>query len=162
MFNLSNRSLDRLTGVHPDLCAVVRRAIEVSEINFIVTEGLRSKDRQESLVAEGKSETMNSRHLTGHAVDLAIWEDRDEDKVVDADEISWKFPHYLKLAEAMKKASGEIGIRVVWGAAWDDALCDVIDVGQAHVRYVARKKSAGEKPFIDAPHFELDRKVYPT
>ena len=82
-----------------------------------------------------KSQTMNSRHLTGHAVDLAIWEDRDADKVVDADELSWKFQHYQELADKMKQAADSLGIKIKWGGDWTT--------------------------FKDGPHFELDKKIYP-
>ena len=70
-YRLSQRSMQNLSGVHPDLVAVVKRAIEITEQDFSVIEGIRNIDRQRKLVAQGKSQTMNSRHLTGHAVDLA-------------------------------------------------------------------------------------------
>lgn len=70
MYKLSKKSLDRMKGVHPDLVKVVKRAIQISEVDFTVTEGLRDIERQRELVKSGASKTMNSRHLTGHAVDL--------------------------------------------------------------------------------------------
>jgi peptidoglycan L-alanyl-D-glutamate endopeptidase CwlK len=69
-FVLSKKSLDRLSGVHPKLVEVVKRAIELTGIDFTVLEGVRSKARQAQLVAAGASKTMNGRHITGHAVDL--------------------------------------------------------------------------------------------
>ena len=126
---------ERLVGVHTDLVRVVERAAELSSILFIVTEGLRTLQRQKQLFAEGKSKTMNSRHLTGHAVDLAIWEDKDQDKVVDVDEINWKFPHYTALNDVMQQAAQECGIHVEWGGDW---------VG-----------------FRDGPHWQLSWKEYP-
>jgi peptidoglycan L-alanyl-D-glutamate endopeptidase CwlK len=45
-FKLSQRSLDRLNGVDKDLVAVVKRAIEITELDFGVTEGIRTLDRQ--------------------------------------------------------------------------------------------------------------------
>jgi peptidoglycan L-alanyl-D-glutamate endopeptidase CwlK len=71
---LSARDLLRLHGVHEDLVAVVRRAHDFmpADLGFIVTEGLRSAERQAQLVRVGASRTHNSRHLTGHAVDLAV------------------------------------------------------------------------------------------
>ncbi len=74
-FRLSERSCARLKGVHPDLVGVVLEALAVSPINFMVTEGLRSPRRQAELVRAGASRTLNSRHLTGHAVDLAAFVD---------------------------------------------------------------------------------------
>ncbi|STL62039.1 putative phage PS3 [Escherichia coli] len=62
-----------MQGVNPDLVKVTRRALEISEVDFGITEGLRSRYRQKQLVATGKSQTMNSRHLTGHAVDVVAY-----------------------------------------------------------------------------------------
>lgn len=109
MTELSKRSRDRLAWVHPDLARVVRRAAELSSLEFIVTEGLRTPDRQAALVKAGASKTMNSRHLTGHAVDLAA--------VVDGD-VRWDWPLYRKLADVMKAAAAEVAIPLVWGGDW--------------------------------------------
>lgn len=109
---LDLRSQTRLMGVHPDLVAVVRRAHEIAgnmELDFIVTEGRRSVARQKTLVAKGASKTMNSRHLTGHAVDLAA-------KV--AGQVRWDWPLYHRLAGAMKQAAKELGVKIVWGGDW--------------------------------------------
>lgn len=125
-FKLSKRSLSKLEGVHPALTSVVKRAIEVTEIDFAVTEGLRSVERQRELVAAGASKTYNSRHLTGHAVDLVAY---------IGGEVRWDWPLYGKLANAMKSAAEELGVKIVWGGDWIS--------------------------FKDGPHFELDRKFYP-
>jgi peptidoglycan L-alanyl-D-glutamate endopeptidase CwlK len=87
---------------------VVKRAIEITEVDFTVIEGLRTRERQKELVASGASQTMNSRHLTGHAVDLAAW----------VGEIRWDWPLYHKIAEAMKHAAAEDGIHIEWGGDW--------------------------------------------
>lgn len=108
MFKLSQRSIDRLNGVHPDLASVVKLAIERSEIDFMVTEGLRSKERQKELVAAGASKTMNSRHITGHAVDLAAY----------VNGIRWDWPLYEKIVKAMKQAAYELNIKIEWGGDW--------------------------------------------
>lgn len=108
-FNLSKRSLDRLAGVHEDLIKVVKRAIEISEIDFCVTEGLRTRERQEQLVKAGASKTTRSRHLTGHAVDLAA---------MIGGEIRWDWPLYDKLAKAMKAAAEELNVKIEWGGDW--------------------------------------------
>lgn len=109
-FNLSKHSLDRLAGVHADLVKVVKRAIEISEIDFCVTEGLRTRERQEQLVKAGASKTTRSRHLTGHAVDLAA--------MIDG-EIRWDWPLYDKLAKAMKTAAAEeLNVKIEWGGDW--------------------------------------------
>jgi len=106
---LNKKSLDRLSGVHPDLVAVVKLAIELSDIDFQVIEGVRSKTRQEQLFKAGASQTLNSRHLTGHAVDLAA---------LVNDSIRWDWPLYFKIADAMKKAATQLKIKIVWGGDW--------------------------------------------
>ena len=106
---LNKKSLDRLSGVHSDLVAVVKLAIELSDIDFQVIEGVRSKARQEQLFKVGASQTLNSRHLTGHAVDLAA---------LVNDSIRWDWPLYFKIADAMKKAATQLKIKIVWGGDW--------------------------------------------
>lgn len=106
--SLSARSRDRLKGVHPDLVRVVERAAQIGPA-FIVTEGLRTVERQRQLIAAGASKTLNSRHLSGHAVDLAA--------VVDGS-IRWDWPLYHKLAAAMKQAAAELGVALEWGGDW--------------------------------------------
>lgn len=106
---LSVRSEKNLVGIHPDLDKVVRKAEELSELEFIVTEGLRSKERQEQLVKAGASKTMNSRHLTGHAVDLAV---------VVGGEVRWDWPLYSKLSNSMKEAAKQVGVPIEWGGDW--------------------------------------------
>ena len=78
-FKLGPRSVARLKGVHPDLVKVVERAIQLTPVDFTVLEGLRSLERQKALVAAGASQTLKSRHLDGHAVDLGAWVDEQVD-----------------------------------------------------------------------------------
>lgn len=106
MYQLGNRSKQKLEGVHPDLVAVVERAIAITEQDFSVTEGLRSIARQKQLVADGKSTTMNSRHLTGHAVDLVPYP------------VSWDWDYFYPIADAMKQAARELGVNLEWGGDW--------------------------------------------
>ena len=108
-FKLSQRSIDRLQGVHTDLAKVVHRAIEITNIDFCVLEGVRSPARQKEMVAIGASTTLNSRHITGHAVDLGVWVDG---------EVRWDWPLYHKLAKAVKQAAEEVGVPIVWGGDW--------------------------------------------
>ena len=108
-FKLSARSLGRLAGVHSDLVSVVERAIQITEVDFTVLEGVRTKSRQKELVASGASQTMNSRHLTGHAVDLGAWV---------AGSVRWDWPLYHKIADAMKQAAKELGTPIEWGGDW--------------------------------------------
>jgi len=105
-YKLGNRSLQNLSGVHPDLIAVVKLAISKSKVDFTVLEGIRNINRQRELVKAGKSTTMNSRHLTGHAVDLAPWP------------ISWEWEGFYPIADAMKEAAEELDIDLEWGGDW--------------------------------------------
>lgn len=108
-FKLGKRSLSNLEGVHPDLVKVVNRAIELTQVDFTVIEGLRTKERQAQLLKEKKTTTKNSRHLTGHAVDLAAWVDGT---------VSLNWDHYYKIAEAVKQAAKELNISIEWGGEW--------------------------------------------
>src|SRR3990167_5459311 len=108
-FRLGARSLGRLTGVHPDLVAVVKLAIGLSDVDFVVIEGRRTEARQKGLVAAGASRTMRSRHLTGHAVDLAPCVGRD---------IRWDWPLFRPLADAMKQAAKTCEVGLEWGGDW--------------------------------------------
>ena len=108
-FTLSQKSLDKLVGVDYNLISVVKRAIEISTIDFKVLEGLRSLERQSMLVKSGKSQTMNSRHITGDAVDLGA--------VIDGI-VVWDWKYYEQIAHAMKQASNELSIKIEWGGDW--------------------------------------------
>ena len=109
-FYLGARSRANLIGVHPDLVRVVRRAIEITEIDFTVIEGRRTLARQKQLVAKGASKTMRSRHLTGHAVDIAPYV---------GGRIRWDWPLYYPLAETIKQAARDVGVPVEWGGDWE-------------------------------------------
>lgn len=106
----SERSLGNLRGIHPDLRRVMDRALQISPLDFIVIEGLRTQERQRQLVASGASRTMNSRHLTGHAVDLL--------PIGYDGKAAFDWPLYRKLAPAVKQAAQELGVKIVWGGDW--------------------------------------------
>jgi peptidoglycan L-alanyl-D-glutamate endopeptidase CwlK len=106
---LGARSLARLEGVHPDLVRVVKKAAALSDLDFTVLEGLRSVERQKQLVSQGASKTMNSRHITGHAVDLAP---------MIAGEVSWAWPQYHRLAKIVKAAAADEKVPLQWGGDW--------------------------------------------
>jgi peptidoglycan L-alanyl-D-glutamate endopeptidase CwlK len=108
-YRFSTRSYRNLEGVRPELIAVASRALAISPIDFVVIEGLRTKERQRGLVNTGASQTLNSRHLTGHAIDLAAWVDGD---------IRWDWPLYAQIAGAMKKAALGLGVHLEWGGDW--------------------------------------------
>lgn len=109
MFRFSQRSKDRLVGVHPDLVKVATRALELTPVDFGITEGVRSLETQKKYVAEGKSQTMKSRHLHGFAVDVVAYP-KDKD--------TWNMKYYRMIADAFKQAGRELGVPVVCGVYW--------------------------------------------
>ena len=127
---LTARDTKRLEGVHPDLVKVVELAS--SRTTFMVVQGLRTLEEQKKLFALGKTKTMKSRHLTGHAVDLAPLVDLDGD---GDKELSWNPDHFAAISLAMKKAAAELKVPIEWGGNWHS--------------------------FVDMPHFQLPWKEYP-
>ena len=108
-YKLSQKSLDRLKGVHPDLVKVVKKAIEYTPVDFRITEGLRTKERQAYLLKKGATRTMRSRHITGHAIDFVA---------LPNGEVSWDFQYYTQISQAFKKAAAELGVPIIWGGDW--------------------------------------------
>lgn len=108
-FVLGKRSRRNLIGVHPELVGVVEEALEITTVDFAVTDGLRDLERQEELVAKGASKTMRSRHLTGHAVDVAAFVDG---------KISYDWVYYEEIAKAFKLAAARLGVTIEWGGDW--------------------------------------------
>lgn len=108
-FKFSERSRERLKGVHPDLVSVMELALTKTPVDFTVLEGLRTLDRQKQLVKSGASQTMNSRHLTGHAVDIA--------PLLNG-QVSWDWPLYHRIAPVVKQAARELGVPIDWGGDW--------------------------------------------
>jgi peptidoglycan L-alanyl-D-glutamate endopeptidase CwlK len=131
----SNRSLSNLTGVHQDLRRVMDRALQDSPVDFVITEGLRTLERQRELVRIKASTTLNSRHLTGHAVDLYAYVDVNLNGKVEF--VEMVNPRLMRqIANAIKAAALEEKVPIVWGGDW--------------------------RSFKDYPHFELDRRFYPA
>jgi peptidoglycan LD-endopeptidase CwlK len=108
-WKLSKRSKERLEGVHPDLVRVVHRALQLSPIDFGISEGLRTRERQIQLKKAGASKTLNSRHLSGHAVDVVAYIGKD---------VRWDWPLYEQIAVAFKQAAKELDVPIVWGGDW--------------------------------------------
>ena len=108
-FRLSRRSRERMRGVHPALVAVVEEAIRRTPVDFMVTEGLRTAERQAALVRAGASRTLNSRHLTGHAIDVAA--------LVEG-QVRWDWPLYERIAAAFHEAATALATPVIWGGDW--------------------------------------------
>tara|TARA_B100001013_G_C24620817_1_gene447149 strand:- start:376 stop:828 length:453 start_codon:yes stop_codon:yes gene_type:complete len=148
MYELSARSISRLKGVDDALVASVHSAIAVTKIDFGVICGLRTPEEQKELVASGASQTLNSKHLHGQAVDLMAYINGRG---------CWELKVYDDIAEAMRTAARDIGQKIRWGAAWhiDDIASYEDTMDQAMVDYIDLRRSEGRRPFIDAPHFEL-------
>src|SRR5688572_15864914 len=104
---LSKKSLETLHPVHPDLYAVVRLAIVLTNQDFCVFEGLRTIERQKQLLAkaDGTTKTLRSRHLTGHAVDLVPWIDGKP---------QWDREGCLVIRNAMFEAAEMLGVPLRW------------------------------------------------
>ncbi|ENZ0346994.1 M15 family metallopeptidase [Morganella morganii] len=125
-FRFSQRSENNLKGVNSDMVKVIRRALEITPVDFIVIEGLRTQARQKELVAAGKSQTNNSRHLTGHAVDIIQVNTK------------WQIEEFKPLLKAVKQAADELGVKLRFGINWKNDPSLPI-----------------ETRFIDAPHVEI-------
>jgi peptidoglycan LD-endopeptidase CwlK len=106
-FILGRRSRDNLKGVNPDLVRVVVRALELSPVDFTVIEGLRTPERQAELMKQGFTRTLKSRHIIGQAVDIVPLP------------VDWNNPAPFHLvADSMKKAADELGVKITWGGSW--------------------------------------------
>jgi len=140
---LSKLSLSRLEGVHPNLVQIVKRAIQITDQDFMVVEGVRT--REQCMINWGKGRTaaqckargiaekyaqptlakvtslsdpFASKHVKGHAVDLVPWQ------------IDWNdLTKFKAISIAMKQAAKDLGISMAWGGDW--------------------------KSFKDYPHYEL-------
>tara|TARA_R100000734_G_C3315894_1_gene108104 strand:+ start:1871 stop:2335 length:465 start_codon:yes stop_codon:yes gene_type:complete len=148
-FKLSQRSLDRLDSVDPDLIKVVKYAIGATKIDFGVIEGVRTLEKQKELVAVGASKTMNSKHLKGLAVDLMAYV---------GGRGCWELKVYDDIADAMKQGAIEHGVPIVWGASWH--IRNIADwegtMEEAMNDYIDTRRKEGKRPFIDGPHFEIN------
>jgi len=131
-FKYGAESRSKMIGVHPDLVKVAQRAIMLSEVDFRLTQGVRTVAEQRRLLAAGASQTMRSRHIPSSNTSRMA-EALDVVALVGG-KVRWDWPLYTKISKAWKQASKELGIPIVWGGDW--------------------------KSFKDGPHFELDRKVY--
>lgn len=98
-----------LKGLNPDLIALCRHALKISAVDFAIIDGLRTVTEQKNLFANGKTQTMNSRHLSGKAVDVMAY---------DGKVATWEVAYYKQIAEAFQTASSELNIPIVWGGSW--------------------------------------------
>ena len=139
-FKLGSRSRRALQGVHKDLVGVVEMAIMITEVDFTVYEGLRTIERQKELIKLKKSWTLNSRHLTGHAVDMAPWIDG---KIPWEDHAAFEY-----LAKIMFRAAHLKDTVIEWGGSFGRLGFD----------------EDGEKAWLsrfDGPHFQMPWATHP-
>jgi peptidoglycan L-alanyl-D-glutamate endopeptidase CwlK len=149
-FRLGAKSEANLVGVDGRIVDVVRRAILITDIDFMVHDGLRTLEEQKRLVATGASRTLDSLHLTGKAVDLVPWVNG---------KLRWEMPLCNEVARAMREAAGQEGVRLIWGRVWDTELfeLDPDDFDGERDLYVQRYQSIRGKerrPLDDGPHFQ--------
>ena len=151
VYVLGRRSRAELEGVRPDLVCVVERAIQVTRQDFSVHDGIRTEAEQRDLVRRGASRTMNSKHLPqadgwGHAVDLVPYV---------GGRLRWEWSLIYPIAEAMRAAADDLGVRLRWGGCWCE-LTGMDDDPEAMVgAFVAARQAAGKPAFIDGLHYEL-------
>lgn len=147
-FRYSKASLDRLSKVHPDMQRVAMLAIQLSEVDFSITQGLRTLEEQRRLYGKGRTGaqcraagvperyaspgekkvtwTMKSNHLSGNAIDVAPF----VNGKLEYDD-SGKLGLWPKIAKAFKEAAARLDVSIEWGGDW--------------------------KGTVDRPHFELVR-----
>lgn len=148
-FKLSARSMSRLDGLDHRLVDVVHYAIRVTGVDFGVTQGLRTDSEQLALYLKGASKTMKSKHLTGKAVDVVAYL---------GSRISWEVALYDDICEAFREGAEKYGVPIRWGAAWH--IPNIVDSSLSAEdmmnQYIDLRRSQGKRPFVDAPHFEIN------
>lgn len=152
-FTLGKTSTRELQGVRVELVSVVRRALQLTAQDFAVHDGIRTLAEQQRLVASGASQTLDSRHITGHAVDLV--------PVING-KLRWEWDPIYLIADAVRQAAREHGTPLRWGGAWDIDFTASDDSPEDLVQgYVQRRRRQGLRAFIDGPHYELPKAFFP-
>jgi hypothetical protein len=146
MFVLGKKSLDTLVGVDPKLVLVVKRAIQLTQVDFRVNEGVRTIARQKQLLKEGKTQTLKSKHIEGKAFDLVALKNN---------KVSWDMDDYVQIAEAVRIAAIELNVQVRWGCCWIGTLNSYPSAKEAMDAYIKHNKKLKKSVFLDGPHFEL-------
>jgi len=150
-YKLGKGSLRELTGVHPQLVAVFKCAITITEQDFTIHDGMRTRAEQQEYVRTGVSQTMNSKHLPqedgfGHAGDLVPYINR---------RLRWEWPPIFLIAVAVRTAAQSLQVPVVWGGCWKRLDNCETSPEVMVAEYIALKQRQGRLPFPDGPHYEL-------
>jgi peptidoglycan L-alanyl-D-glutamate endopeptidase CwlK len=152
-FEFGEKSEAELVGVQPMLVEVVRRALSICPVDFGVHDGIRTEAEQRALFNAGASRTMESRHLTGHAVDLVPYING---------KMRWEWAPIYAIAEAVRTAARALKVPLVWGGCWDRNFTDSDEAPADMVRnYTTRQRAKRRDAFTDGPHYELPRNLYP-
>lgn len=141
-YSFSRRSLRNLDGVHTDLVAVAHEALRITNKDFMVIDGLRTIQEQRLLFKKGKSQTLKSRHLTGHAIDIVPYP------------VSWDFDEFYPLGDAFIQACKNVNVPIRWGGNWK--VHDLREWQGSAEGLVQSYKGT----FYDLPHFELSSRYY--
>ena len=155
---LTDKDRARLVGLHPDLVRLVNEVARITTLPFTILEGVRSVAKQRENVKKGVSWTMNSRHLTGHAVDLA--------PIVNG-KVSWDWPVYFKFAPIVKQAAKNLGLAIEWGWDWRKTK-DGPHWQLPWASHAATTSTAGKKPtplpkeVTSAPAYTEETQGYAT
>lgn len=155
-FVLGEGSIKKLEGVDPRLIALANLAIKKTKQDFAVTYGLRTKEEQTELLKKGFTKTMNSRHLTGHAIDVAAWHDG---------KIDYDYERMYTIAQGFREAAEELDLTIRWGGCWSNlrSLKTVDQMKACVEQYIKSKQYRDEKgklrssALVDMPHFEIPR-----
>lgn len=152
MFILDQHSNNNLKGVHPSLVAVVQDMAKNGQMPFLfgISQGLRTLAQQKADVANGKSQTMRSRHLDGHAVDFVV---------LNNGVPSWAWPQYFILADQMNAAGDRLKVPLTWGGVFDKKMADYT---QSAALESAAYLQRGGHTFQDGPHLELPWDDFPS
>ena len=165
MFHFGNSSMQALGSVHHMLARVAHGALTKSPYDFGITEGLRTPTQQlqrytdkssplngirKGDIVEGVKGTGQSMHQFSLAFDIAAYVEG---------KYTFEMEYYISIAEAMRDEANRLEITLVWGGCWDKPLNKLKDIRAEMNRYKRRKIAECKVPFIDACHFQHDRRI---